>query len=107
MAITYGDMPVKFHANMRVIGGLTGEDLAPAKEADWIILRRYNVSGKDAKVRRYLIKNVRWGNYERIELNSPDTRFQNRESPSEHLFRTDTKEPPVVLYKKKGMSSVP
>ena len=101
VAITYGDMPVKFYTNMRVIGGLTGENLAPAREADWIIIRRNAISPVDAHVKGYLIKNVDWRNYERIALNSPDTPFQNRESPKEHRFRTKTDAPPVIIYKKK------
>jgi len=100
VAITYGDMPIKFYTNMRVIGGLTGENLASAREADWIIIRRNIISPMDAKVKRYLINNVPWKNYERIVLDSPDTPFQNRESPNEHRFRTKTDGHPVVLFKK-------
>ena len=100
VAITFGDMPVKFYTNMRVIGGLTGENLAPAREADWVIIRRHIISPTDENVRRYLIKNVPWENYEPIALNSPDTRFQNRESPDGHRFRTETGGYPIVLFKK-------
>ena len=100
VAITFGDMPVKFYTNMRVIGGLTEENLAPAREADWIIIRRHNISPTDENVRRYLIKNVPWENYEPIALNSPDTRFQNRESPDGHRFRTETGGHSVILFKK-------
>ena len=100
VAITYGDMPVKFYTNMRIIGGLTGENLAPAKEADWIILRRNLISSKDAIVRRYLIKNVPWEKYERITINYPDTPFENRENLREHRFQTAIHEHPVILYKR-------
>ena len=30
VAITYGDMALKFYTRMRVVGGFTGEDLTPA-----------------------------------------------------------------------------
>ena len=33
VAITYGDMPLKFYTDLRVVGGLTGEGLSPAKNA--------------------------------------------------------------------------
>jgi len=29
-------MPLKFYTDMRVIGGLTGEDLSGAQNADWV-----------------------------------------------------------------------
>ena len=31
VAITYGDMPLKFYTQLRIVGGLTGEDLSPAR----------------------------------------------------------------------------
>jgi len=85
---------------MRVVGGLTGEDLSPAKEADWIIIRKYVICDKDGRVREYLIQNVSWHQYERITLHYPDTPFENRESPQEHLYRTVTHEDGVVIYRK-------
>ena len=100
VAITYGDMPVKFYTGLRVVGGLTGEDLTPAKDADWVIIRNHVISAKDFMVRNFLMRNVKWRNYQRIVLDYPDTPFENRESPDEHLFRTATDYPPVVLYKK-------
>jgi len=100
VAITYGDLPLKFYTGMRVIGGLTGEDLSPAKEADWVIVRRYAISRTDLRVREYLMQNVPWQHYQRIVINYPDTPFQNRESPQEHLYRTATKEDRVVIYKR-------
>ena len=41
VAVTYGDLPIKFYTNMRVVGGLAGDDLSVAKDAEWIILRKY------------------------------------------------------------------
>lgn len=100
VAITYEDLPLKFYTEMRVVGGLTGEDLSPAKEADWIIIRKYVICDKDGRVREYLIQNVSWHQYERITLDYPDTPFENRESPQEHLYRTVTHEDGVVIYRK-------
>lgn len=31
VAVTYGDMPLKFYTEMRLVGGLTGEDLSAIK----------------------------------------------------------------------------
>ena len=100
VAITYGDLPVKFYTGLRVVGGLTGEDLTPAKNADWVIIRNHVISDKDFMVRNFLARNINWRNYQRIVLKYPDTPFENRESPYEHLYRTATDYPPVVIYKK-------
>jgi hypothetical protein len=101
VAITYGDLPIKFYTGLRVFGGLTGEDLTPAVDADWIILRRNIICSKDNNVRTFLIKHVNGKNYDRHELAYPDTPFENRESPNEHLFKTATNYPPVVLFQKR------
>lgn len=100
VAITYEDLPLKFYTSLRVVGGLTGEDLTPAKTAQWIILRANAVCEKDIAVSRYLVDNVPWEKYQAVVLNAPDIRYQNRESPDEHLFRTATGGPPVLLFKR-------
>jgi 4-amino-4-deoxy-L-arabinose transferase-like glycosyltransferase len=100
VAITYGDMPLKFYTKMRIIGGLTGEDLSDAKKAQWIIIRKYVIREEDNRVRNYLLKNVPLENYERIPINYPDIRFENREDLSLHNFRTVTNEDKVVIFHK-------
>jgi 4-amino-4-deoxy-L-arabinose transferase-like glycosyltransferase len=100
VAITYGDLSTKFYTGLRVVGGLTGEDLSPAKGAKWVIIRKHVVCSKDETVRSYLLANVDWSRYQRITLASPDTTFENREDPEEHLFRTATGESPVVIYER-------
>jgi hypothetical protein len=99
VAITYEDLPVKFYTNMRVIGGLTGEDPSPAKDADWLILRRYTVS-RDYEVRKYLVENLPREKFDAIQLPYPDTPFENRESPAEHRYKTVTNEARVVIYRR-------
>jgi hypothetical protein len=101
VAITYGDMPLKFYTDLRIVGGLTGEDLAPAKSADWVIIRRTVLGSKDAKVRNFLIKNIDARQYQRVEIDYPDLPFENRETPYEHRYRTVTNYPPVIIYKRK------
>lgn len=101
VAITYGDLPLKFYTQMRIVGGLTGEDLSLAKQADWVILRKYIIWKQDAKVWKYLIQNLPLlEHYERIEIDYPDIAFENRESPAEHHFRTVVDEDKVVIYRK-------
>jgi len=100
VAIVYGDMGLKFYTKMRVVGGLTGEDLEPAKNARWVILRTYLVSERDEAVIQYLQDSIRLENFRRIVIDYPDTAYENRESPGGHLFRTDTDEREVVIYER-------
>jgi hypothetical protein len=100
VAITYGDMPIKFYTGMRVIGGLTGESLSPAKNADWVIIRRYMLGDKDVAIAHYLLDNLDQQNYETINLDYPDISYDNREDPDMHNFRTVTKVLPVMIFKR-------
>jgi hypothetical protein len=100
IAVTYGDMPLKWYLNARVIGGLTGEKLEASKNARWVILRKHTISEKDRTVLEYLLKNVPWGHYRKIVLNAPDTPFENRESPQQHLYRTAENEDSVVIFER-------
>ena len=104
VAITYGDMPLKFYTDLRIIGGLAGEDLSlTAPQARWVIIRRNVVSGKDQAVGRYLMENLPLTNpqkYRPIPLRYPDIRFENREDPAEHHFRTVNSGYKVIIYQK-------
>lgn len=104
VAMTYGDLPVEFHTGMRVVGGLTGEDLSPIKKADWIIIRRHGFINTGDVVVKYIIHNAKRSSYESIILDYPDTTFENREDPDLHLYRT-ADELPVVLLKRKDDKS--
>jgi 4-amino-4-deoxy-L-arabinose transferase-like glycosyltransferase len=100
VAITYGDMPLKFYTNLRIVGGLTGEDLEPAKKAKWVIIRRNVICSKDYAVRQYLIRNLDFDRYRKIEINFPDIPFENRESPYEHRFQTVKSVPRVWILER-------
>jgi hypothetical protein len=89
VAITYGDLPLKFYLDdLRVVGGLTGEDLEPALTARWVILRRNTITDGDRAVRDFLTRRLPLGSYRRHLLRHADLPFENRESPAEHRFRT-------------------
>lgn len=100
VAITYEDMPLKFYTKMRVVGGLTGENLAPALNARWVIFRKYTICEKDFAVRNYLLTNLNRAHYRKIVINYPDTPFENREEPAEHLYSTAIAEDRVVIYER-------
>jgi 4-amino-4-deoxy-L-arabinose transferase-like glycosyltransferase len=100
VAITYGDLPLKFYTRMRVIGGLTGEDLSEAARADWVIVRHHLNNEKDRAVAEALQRLVPWDRYRKVEIDAPDAPFENREDLSNHHFRTPTDEPRVVIYER-------
>jgi len=100
VAITYGDMPVKFYTNLRVVGGHTGESLEPAKNARWVIFRKYFINENDYAVRQFLEQNINLKNYRRIQLSYPDTTWENREDITVHFFKTQTNEDKVVIYER-------
>jgi len=67
--------------------------------ADWVVVRRdWMPAGFDESA---VARRLR-GDYDRIELAVPDVRWQNREDPGEHHFRTVQGAPPMVLYRKSG-----
>lgn len=100
VAISYGDMPLKFYTNLHVIGGLTGESLSLVKKAEWVIIRKHKLCIDDAKVAEYFKHAINKKNYARIVLRYPDTSDENREEPRLHYFRTVTNEDPVVILKR-------
>ncbi|MEN6385223.1 MAG: glycosyltransferase family 39 protein [Phycisphaerales bacterium] len=100
VAITYGDMPLKFYTKMRIVGGLTGEKLEPARNAKWVVMRKYGNSDKDKKVKLFLQRNVDYTKYRPITIDYPDTPFENREYLGEHYFRTQNHEDRVVIYER-------
>ena len=102
VAINYGDLPVKFYTGMRVVGGLTGEDLASIDDAEWIILRRDNVgANEDLRIRRRMHRQIATGRYSLRVIDYPDTAFENREDPALHRFRTGRDVDGVRIYRRR------
>jgi len=99
VAITYGDLPLKFYTKMRVIGGLTREDLSLVNKADWIIIRKYSLSSVDREVAGYIIRNSS-GRYRKIVLDYVEMRWGNRPSPLFHKFRAIESGDKVTIYQR-------
>ena len=101
---THEDLPIKWYTGLRVIGALTGESLADATRARWVIFRRYECDGREGEVFSSLTdKTIRIENYDEIVLDGyPDIMWENREDPypGEHRFRTDEETAPVCIYEK-------
>ncbi|MEE2665829.1 MAG: glycosyltransferase family 39 protein [Myxococcota bacterium] len=102
--ITYGDLPLKFYTNLRVLGGLTGEDLSTALQReppDWVIVRRHVVHpDRDGVVADFIADQIDFSTLRKIELPFTDTPFENREEPAEHRFRSARHGAPVVLFRR-------
>jgi 4-amino-4-deoxy-L-arabinose transferase-like glycosyltransferase len=101
VAITCGDLPLKFYTNMKVIGALSGEDYSAADDADWLIIRKYSCTRKGYRFATYLARLVNLGNYQKIVIDYPDIAYENREGPRFHKFRTVKNEDRVTIYRKK------
>jgi 4-amino-4-deoxy-L-arabinose transferase-like glycosyltransferase len=99
VAITYGDLPLKFYTDLRVVGGLTGEDITAARTAEWIIPRRNASSREERRVRNALTSYLSPRLHRGYEIDYPDTAFENRENPTMHRYRTERPTyPRVVVY---------
>jgi hypothetical protein len=92
---------VKFYTRLRVIGGLTGEDIDEARDADWILLRRHNLAPVSRAIRDALRRFIAEGDYRRHEIDYPDLAFENREDLREHHFRTVELAPRVEIWEKR------
>ena len=97
VGVNLGDLPIKFYTNLRVVGGLTGEDLTPIRKARWIVARNGVVCDKDLAVLQYMLANLREADYRRYQIDFPDVRYDNRECPDEHQYRTVSAAPRVVI----------
>jgi len=103
---TYGDLPIKFYTGLEVHGGLTGEDLSrlDLSRIRWIILRHYIVTiepMKDGYVHQFIQRSFDAKDFTRIDLNVPDTMFENREDPGQHLYRKPEGVPNVIIYRRR------
>ncbi len=101
VAIPYGDLPVKFYTDLKVIGGLSGKSYKSAQQADWIILRKNSIKEADAAMKKYVIDNLKRDQYKMTRINYPDIPYQNREVPGLHHFRTVKNAPRIRILKKK------
>ena len=100
VAISYGDLPVKFYTNQPVIGALSAKDYRKAIDAKWVILRHHSVMQEDAKMKKYFLKHLEKDQYRKTTINYPDIPYQNREVPSMHNFKTVRNAPKVTIFKR-------
>jgi len=101
VAVTYGDLPLKFYTDLKILGGESGEGNDMIKDADWVLYRKHIIYSVDQELREYMQKVINLNKYDKIVLPCSDTRFENSEDPELHRFREDINEDFVVLYRKK------
>ena len=100
VAVNHENLPIMFYTDLRVICAVSGEDCSSARNAQWIVLRRFYVTKAELDMTRLLVHNMGESRYERFTLNYPDTPFENREDPERHFFRTQESEPRVTIYRR-------
>ena len=97
----YGDMPLKFYTRLRVVGGLTGEDLEPGRNARLLVNRRHFVTAECERVGNFMASFANPLAYEVVPLDCPDLAFETREDLRDHVFRQPTNVEPVLVYKRR------
>jgi 4-amino-4-deoxy-L-arabinose transferase-like glycosyltransferase len=100
LVTTYGDLPLKFHTDLKVYGGETAQ-LPPAEiTAHWIWPRKLKVYQEVLPVAEWIERELSRGIYRLVQLPAIDRRWENREDPEEHIFSNPGPEgPPVTIYR--------
>lgn len=95
---SYEDLALKFYTPYRIVGGWTGEDLTPGEHARWLVIRRNPVNAHEYPVEQFIMAQLKkYHDYRGIRLNAPDTPFENREEPAEHLYSSAQGTRPLVV----------
>lgn len=93
--IPYDDRTLMFYTSLKVEGHAT---FLQESYPDWVIIRRDWIP--DAFFESDHFRRIEAA-YDRIELDAPDVRWQNREDPGSHQFQTVRDAPRVVIYRKR------
>jgi 4-amino-4-deoxy-L-arabinose transferase-like glycosyltransferase len=99
---TYDDLPLQFYTGLRVAGGLEGRKLPD--DPDWLIRRRWIVSGepgKDNDVDIQIGRLIMTNRYELIKLNHKDHMLGTNPDPKHHFFVAPESGPRLIMLKKK------
>lgn len=101
IAISYGDMPLKFYTNFRIIGGLAEGPVSEVREADYIILRKHDIDERCKEIKQYVFDNLDRNMYEMVDLGCPDEPDENSEAPHNRRFSPDKTEDTVKVFIRK------
>ena len=90
--IPYDDRTLMFYTPLRVE---PPSEFSRETDAQWVVIRRDWIAPEFFQSPYFHRLDT---TYERIELAAPDLRWQNRESPGDHHFRTVQDAPRVIVY---------
>ena len=98
---TYGDLPLQFYTDLKVVGGLSGENPTPYAKADWLLVRAHTHRSGDGRMKRFIAKNLERDRYEVMGLEALDVPYENRPDPIYHKYRQPSEGlPPVKLWRR-------
>ncbi|MBN1398298.1 MAG: glycosyltransferase family 39 protein [Bacteroidetes bacterium] len=100
VAVSYGDMPIKWYTGLYVIGALSGEKLENTINARWVIVRKHYNCAQSLIAKKHLESQLQNGQYRKNVVETPDTPFENREDPANHLYKSAEEEDNVVIYER-------
>lgn len=102
---TYGDLPIQFYTDLKVVGGLSGEDPTPHRDAEWLFVRAHTHRAGDARLKRFLSDELDRADYDRIRLPVRDVPYENRPDPIYHKFREPGRGlPPAALWRRRDVA---
>lgn len=87
---TYGDLPLQFYTDLKVVGGLSGEDVTPHLDAEWVLWRAHTHRSGDQRLKQRIARELDLARYSVTSLGVLDTPFENRPDPTYHKFRSPT-----------------
>ncbi len=102
IAISYGDLPLKYYLENPIYGGLAGDLPENLDSMDFIIVRRNSIDKMDQKVQIKLHEYIQLNlnKFKAYGLNVEDTPFQNREIPESHYYETPLVSNSLVIHKR-------
>ena len=102
IAISFGDLPLKFYLENRIYGGLAGDLPENLDSMDIIIIRRNAIDKMDRKIQERLNQYVQanQASFQAYRLNVEDNPFENREIPQDHYYETPLVTNPLVVNKR-------
>ena len=99
---TYGDLPLQFYTDLKVVGGLSGENPIPYAKAEWLLVRAHTHRSGDARLKRFIAENLERDRYEVTRFEALDVPYENRPDPTYHKYRQPMEGlPPVKLWRRK------
>ena len=105
--ITFGDLPLRFHTRLRIVGGESGEDLRGLPPPDWVVWRpffrmrpRTPATEEDQKRMRAFLAALPWNEYERVAFSPRDTVWSNNPEPELRLHRWPPDAPRLAIYRR-------